>query len=280
MKKVVLKTIAITLASIVLALGLFFGSFALFSPITLAKFFDGLGVYSLSINFYESNFNKTKKVSDLAIIAYDQVRMANLSIITSHYVNGVSALHSDILKKSLFKDFAQIEPEKFGNVTNGIAHRRWLCQANPKLTGLITDLIGDGFVKDASQLTKLNDFLDDSAVHERMAAIKLANKELFAQIAKRKLDVNIDPSTRFDVHVKRLHEYKRQLLNALKIVWLYHELKENPDMDITPQTFIFGAKAAPSYYAAKEVIKLICCIQKELETQPKIREKLNIQPRA
>ena len=220
--------------------------------------------------------NDWKKVSDLAIVAYGQVRMANLSIITSHHVNGVSALHSDILVKDSFRDFAEVDPQKFTNVTNGIAHRRWLCQANPKLTGLITDLIGDGFVKDASQLTKLNDFLDDSAVHERMAAIKLANKELFAQIAKRKLDVNIDPSTRFDVHVKRLHEYKRQLLNALKIVWLYHQLKENPDMDITPQTFIFGAKAAPSYYAAKEVIKLICCIQKELETQPKIREKLNV----
>ncbi len=220
--------------------------------------------------------NDWKKVSDLAIIAYGQVRMANLSIISSHHVNGVSALHSDILKRSLFRDFAEIDPHKFTNVTNGIAHRRWLCQANPKLTGLITELIGDGFVKDASQLTKLNDFLDDQTVHQRMADIKLANKQLFSQIANRKLGVVIDPATRFDVHVKRLHEYKRQLLNALKIVWLYHELKENPDLDITPQTFIFGAKAAPSYYAAKEVIKLICCIQKELETQPKIREKLNV----
>ncbi|MBO5866945.1 MAG: glycogen/starch/alpha-glucan phosphorylase, partial [Clostridia bacterium] len=194
----------------------------------------------------------------------------------SHYVNGVSALHSDILKKSLFKDFAQVEPEKFGNVTNGIAHRRWLCQANPNLTGMITDLIGDGFITDASELTKLNAFLDDTQVHQRMAQIKLQNKQHFANIAKSKSGIIIDPNTRFDVQVKRLHEYKRQLLNVLKIISLFHDLKENPDLDVTPQTFIFGAKAAPSYYRAKEVIKLICCIQKELEKYPKIREKLNV----
>lgn len=216
------------------------------------------------------------KVSNLAVIAYGQVRMANLSIVGSHYVNGVSALHSDIVKKDLFKDFCDMNPETFGNVTNGIAHRRWLCQANPELTGLLKELIGDGFVSDASQLTKLNGFLDDATVHQRMAEIKLHNKQRFADIAKKNLGVSLDPNTRFDVQVKRLHEYKRQLLNALKIVYLYHELKENPDLDVTPQTFIFGAKAAPSYYAAKEVIKLICYIQKDLESHPKIREKLNV----
>lgn len=216
------------------------------------------------------------KVSNLAVVAYGQVRMANLSIVGSHYVNGVSALHSDILKKSLFKDFYDMSPEKFGNVTNGIAHRRWLCQSNPKLTALLKELIGDGFVSDASQLSKLNDFLEDETVHQRMAEIKLANKKHFADIALKKLDVSLDPNTRFDVQVKRLHEYKRQLLNALKIVSMYHDLKENPDLEVTPQTFIFGAKAAPSYYAAKEVIKLICCIQKDLEKHPKIREKLNV----
>lgn len=217
-----------------------------------------------------------KKVSDLAVVAYGQVRMANLSVISSHTVNGVSALHSDILKKDLFKDFCAIEPDKFTNVTNGIAHRRWLCQANPQLTALISDLIGDGFKLDASELTKLNAFLDDGDVHKRMAEIKLANKKNFANIAMKKLGIAIDPETRFDVQVKRLHEYKRQLLNALKIVSIYHDLKENPNLDITPQTFIFGAKAAPSYYRAKEVIKLICCIQKELESRPDIRKKLNV----
>ena len=224
-------------------------------------------------------FEKTqdwKKVSDLAIVAYGQVRMANLSIISSHNVNGVSELHSNILKKDIFRDFYELEPAKFTNVTNGIAHRRWLCQANPELSKLIKELIGDKFVSDASELKKLNSFLDDTLVHEKMAAIKHANKERFADRAFKRLGVKIDPNTRFDVQVKRLHEYKRQLLNVLKIISLYHDLKENPDLDVTPQTFIFGAKAAPSYYAAKEVIKLICCIQKELETQPKIREKLNV----
>ena len=224
-------------------------------------------------------FDKTqdfKKVSDLAIIAYDQVRMANLSIITSHSVNGVSALHSDILKKNLFHEFYMLEPSKFTNVTNGIAHRRWLCQANPGLTSLLKELIGDKFVSDASELKKLNAFLDDTTVHEKMAEIKLANKQRFANTTLKKLGVKIDPMSRFDVQVKRLHEYKRQLLNVLKIISLYHDLKQNPDLDVTPQTFIFGAKAAPSYYTAKEVIKLICCIQKDLEYHPKIREKLNV----
>ncbi len=224
-------------------------------------------------------YNKTrdfKKVSDLAIIAYDQVRMANLSIISSHKVNGVSALHSEILKKDLFKDFYELNRNKFTNVTNGIAYRRWLCQANPGLNSLIKDLIGDAFMSDASELTKLNAFLDDEEVHSQMAKIKLANKKRFVDIAKKKSGLTINPNTRFDVQVKRLHEYKRQLLNVLKIVSLYHDLKENPDLDVTPQTFIFGAKAAPSYYAAKEVIRLICCIQKDLESNPKIREKLNV----
>ena len=215
-------------------------------------------------------------VSDLAVVAYGKVRMANLSIIGSHHVNGVSALHSDILKKDLFNHFYQMDKEKFCNVTNGIAHRRWLCQANPELTGLLKELIGDGFVKDASQLTKLNAFLDDKTVHQRMAEIKLHNKQRFAQVAHKKSGVVIDPNTRFDVQVKRLHEYKRQLLNALKIVSLIHDLKENPDLDVTPQTFIFGAKAAPSYYVAKEVIKLVCYIQKELEQNPKLKEKINV----
>lgn len=224
-------------------------------------------------------FEKTrdfKKVSDLAIIAYDQVRMANLSIISSHKVNGVSALHSEILKKQLFRDFYELDKDKFTNVTNGIAYRRWLCQSNQGLTALIKDLIGDAFLTDASELTKLNAYLDDEEVHAQMAKIKLANKKKFADIASKKLGVSIDPNTRFDVQVKRLHEYKRQLLNVLKIVSLYHDLKENPDLDVTPQTFIFGAKAAPSYYTAKEVIRLICSIQKDLESHPKIREKLNV----
>ncbi len=217
-----------------------------------------------------------KTVSDMAIVAYGQIRMANLAIVCSAHVNGVSALHTDILEKTLFKDFYLAEPQKFINVTNGIAHRRWLCQSNPELSSLIGELIGGDFVSDASNLTKLNAFVDDKTVHERMAAIKLNNKRRFSDLARSKLGVVIDPETRFDVQVKRLHEYKRQLLNVLKIISLYHDLKENPNLDVTPQTFIFGAKAAPGYYVAKEVIKLICCIQKDLESHPQIRKKLNV----
>ncbi len=216
------------------------------------------------------------KVSNMAIVAYGQVRMANLSIAGSHAVNGVSALHSDIIRKSLFSDFYAVDSDKFTNVTNGIAHRRWLCQSNPRLSGLITDLIGDGFIKDASKLTDLNKFADDATVLAKLPEIKLANKVDFSNLMMKKAGLAIDPNTRLDVHVKRLHEYKRQLLNVLKIVSLYHDLRENPDLDIIPQTFIFGAKAAPSYYTAKEVIKLICMISKDIEKNSKIKEKLNV----
>lgn len=217
-----------------------------------------------------------QKVSNLATVAYGQVRMANLSIVGSHCVNGVSDLHSRIIRKSLFSDFYSLNPEKFTNVTNGIAYRRWLCQSNPRLSKLLTDCIGDGFTRDADELKKFNNFADDTAVLKQLAEIKLQNKVDFANIAMKKLGTKIDPNTRFDVQVKRLHEYKRQLLNVLKIISLYHDLKENPDLDVTPQTFIFGAKAAPSYYTAKEVIKLISYISKDLESNPKIREKLNV----
>lgn len=217
-----------------------------------------------------------QKVSNLATVAYGQVRMANLSIVGSHCVNGVSDLHSRIIRKSLFSDFYSLNPEKFTNVTNGIAYRRWLCQSNPRLSKLLTDCIGDGFTRDADELKKFNNFADDTTVLKQLAEIKLQNKVDFANIAMKKLGTKIDPNTRFDVQVKRLHEYKRQLLNVLKIISLYHDLKENPDLDVTPQTFIFGAKAAPSYYTAKEVIKLISFISKDLESNPKIREKLNV----
>lgn len=217
-----------------------------------------------------------QKVSNVSTVAYGQVRMANLSIVGSHCVNGVSELHSRIIRKTLFSDFYNFDPDKFTNVTNGIAYRRWLCQSNPGLSSLIGECIGDGFLKDASQLQQLNKFADDKTVLEKLAEIKHSNKVKFADITFRKSGIKINPDTRFDVHVKRLHEYKRQLLNVLKIVSLYHDLKENPELDVTPQTFIFGAKAAPSYYTAKEVIKLISFISKDLENNPKIREKLNV----
>ncbi|MEG2159435.1 MAG: glycogen/starch/alpha-glucan phosphorylase, partial [Clostridia bacterium] len=217
-----------------------------------------------------------QKVSNTSAVAFGQVRMANLSIIGSHSVNGVSELHSSLIKKTVFKDFYDLDPQIFTNVTNGIAHRRWLCQSNPKLSNFIVSLLGDGFIKDADQLKKLNAYAEDTAVLDELGQIKRSNKESFATYLYKKDGIIIDPNTRFDVQVKRLHEYKRQLLNVLKIVSLYHDLKENPDLDVTPQTFIFGAKAAPSYYFAKQIIKLICFISEDLKRNPKIREKLNV----
>lgn len=216
------------------------------------------------------------KVSKMAIMAYSQIKMANLAVVGSHNVNGVSALHSDILKKDLFNDFYTLNPSKFGNVTNGIAHRRWLCQSNPQLSKLIKDCIGDGFIKDASCLEKFADFADDKSVLNELGKIKAEKKKEFSDFLLKNSGIKINPETRFDVHVKRLHEYKRQLLNALKIISMYVDLRINPDMEFTPQTFIFGAKAAPGYYTAKEVIKLIYMLGQEIDKQPKIREKLRV----
>ena len=216
------------------------------------------------------------KIERMSIFSHGQVRMANLSVIASHTVNGVSALHSDIIKKSIFKDFADVYPDKFTNVTNGIAHRRWLCQSNPELSGLIKDCIGDKFVMDASKLADFKKFENDSAVLAKLNEIKHVKKVQFCEYAKRKQNVIIDPESLFDVQAKRMHEYKRQLLNALYIISLYNDLKDNPNALVTPKTFIFGAKAAPGYYFAKQIIKLICALAEDIKKNPKIREKLNV----
>ena len=222
---------------------------------------------------FPSNWDK---ISAMSIIAHNQIRMANLSVIASHTINGVSKLHSDILVDTVFKDFYKMYPDRFTNVTNGIAHRRWLCYSNPKLAKLIEELIGDGYRKDPELLDELRKFADDKAVLDKLAKIKLDNKKAFAEKLYKKQGVIIDPNSLFDVQIKRLHEYKRQLLNALNIIALYVEIKENPNLDIQPQTFLFGAKAAPGYYMAKDIIKLICYIQKDIEQNPKIKEKLNV----
>ena len=216
------------------------------------------------------------KISRMSIIGYGQVRMANLSIVGSHSVNGVSKLHSDILKASTFKDFYSVYPERFGNVTNGIAHRRWLCYSNPKLAGLIEDCIGDGYRHDPEQLENLKAFADNSEVLERLRAIKHQNKIEFSNKLNAKSGILLNTHSIYDVQIKRLHEYKRQLLNALNIIGLYLDLKENPNMDFQPQTFIFGAKAAPGYHMAKRIIKLIYQIGKEISMDPQIREKLAV----
>ena len=216
------------------------------------------------------------KIERMAIISNNQIRMANLSVVGSFSVNGVSALHSDIIKRSVFKDFYDAHPYKFKNVTNGIAHRRWLHQSNPRLSKLLDETIGHDWYKDASHLKKLRAFENDDTVLNELAKIKLENKKDFANFLYKKQGLVIDPESRFDVQVKRLHEYKRQLLNVLKIVYLYNQLKANPNLDIKPQTFIFGAKAASGYYRAKEVIELINKISEDINNNPQIKEKLNV----
>lgn len=224
-------------------------------------------------SLYPDDWNKLNK---MAIIANNQIRMANLSVKGSFSVNGVSALHSDIIKRTLFRDFYDIEPKKFTNVTNGIAHRRWLNQSNPRLAALLDQTIGSDYYHDASILKKFRAFEYDIDVLDELAKIKHLNKVDFARAIYKKQGVIIDPSTRFDVHVKRLHEYKRQLLNVLKIINLYNKIKENPELDVTPQTFIFGAKAAPGYYVAKEVIELINKLSQDINLHPEIKKKLNV----
>ena len=216
------------------------------------------------------------RISDLSILANGTVRMANLSVVGSNHVNGVSEIHSGILKDITFKDFYRIWPEKFDNVTNGIAHRRWLCYSNPKLSSLITDCIGDGFKKNPEELKNLRKFADDKSVLNQLNTIKKDNKESFAKLIKDRTGIILNTDSLFDVQIKRLHEYKRQLMNAMNIISLYQELKANPDADIVPRTFIFGAKAAPGYRMAKEIIKLIWCLGEEIAKDKKISEKLRV----
>ncbi len=215
-------------------------------------------------------------IDSMSVISNGQIKMANLSVIGSHKVNGVSALHSDIIKNSIFNGFYQLWPDKFTNVTNGIAHRRWLCQSNPELCELLNDCIGDGYVKNAAELAKFKKFEDDKSVLKRLTEIKAIKKKQFIDYAYKKSGVRIDPNTVFDVQAKRLHEYKRQLLNVMNIIALYNELLENPDANIQPQTFIFGAKAASGYLMAKQIIKLIWFLAEDIKKHPKINEKLNV----
>lgn len=202
--------------------------------------------------------------------------MANLCVASCHTVNGVSKLHSEILVNELFKDYAKLTPEKFTNVTNGIAHRRWLCQANPALTSYLKELIGDGFVMNAEELSRLADFKDDGAVLARLEEIKRINKVRFADYVKEKTDAIIDPDSIFDMQVKRLHEYKRQHLNALNIISEYLWLKDNPNAEFIPKTYIFGAKAAPGYLFAKEIIQMICKLAAVINNDRAVNDKLKI----
>ncbi len=217
-----------------------------------------------------------EQIERMKVLKEGIVRMANLAVIGSHSVNGVSSLHSEILKDTVFKDFYEVTPDKFKNVTNGIAHRRWLNQSNPKLSSLITELIGDDCSLNPEALKKLEEFKDDSSVLDRLAQIKLANKKKLAEYVKTHNNIVIDPDSIFDVQVKRLHEYKRQHLNALHILSTYQWLRENPNANFVPKTYIFGAKAAPGYYFAKQIIRFIANLSNTINNDPRVKDKLKV----
>ena len=216
------------------------------------------------------------KISRMSVLSHNIVRMANLCIVGSHSVNGVSELHSRIIRESIFRDFYDYSPEKFGNVTNGIAHRRWLNQSNPELCELLTDCIGAGYDKDASKLIEFKKFENDESVLKRLDEIKRIKKVQLAEYAKKHQGLDLDPDTIFDVQAKRMHEYKRQLLNTLHIIAEYNALRENPNMDFVPKTYIFGAKAAAGYDMAKQIMKLICFLSEDIRKNPAVNKKLNV----
>lgn len=216
------------------------------------------------------------KVDYTAVLGDGQVRMANLSVIGSHKVNGVSALHSQILKDDLFHDYFLAAPDKFTNVTNGIAYRRWLCQSNPKLAQLIDECIGTEYRRDDRRLEDFFRFRQDTAVCEKLEKIKRENKALFADKVKKESGRSIDPDAVFIVQAKRLHEYKRQLMNALRIIGRYQMLQDDPNRNMRPETYLFAAKAAPSYFLAKRIIQLISKLSEEIDRDPRISSKLNV----
>jgi starch phosphorylase len=214
--------------------------------------------------------------NEMSIIFNGKIRMANLCVAASHTVNGVSSLHSGIIRDKLFRGFAQMNPDKFTNVTNGIAYRRWLCQANPQLSDFIEELNGPGFKPNSMELENLLKFKEDRGVLDRLAQIKKENKIKLAQYIGNNNNITVNPDSIFDVQVKRLHEYKRQLLNLVHIIDLYNRIKEDPNLEIQPRTFIFGAKAAAGYYMAKQVIRLACKLSEHLEKDPAVRDRIKI----
>ena len=229
--------------------------------------------------FRETMWNATHDagvVERAAIISEGKIYMANLCCAACHSVNGVSALHSELIKKDLFADFVSVFPGKFGNVTNGIAHRRWLCQANPRLTALLKELIGDKFIYDGDELLKLRKYKDDPQVLDALGEIKLANKKELAERLKKQSGIIVDPATLFDVQIKRLHEYKRQHLNAFSILAEYLALKEDPARAVQPCTWFFAAKAASGYFIAKQIIRFIAALGDLINNDPDVRGRLSV----
>lgn len=224
----------------------------------------------------EKGIEDQERIDELSIIGDNQVRMVNLAIMGSHSVNGVAELHTQVLKEKVLNHFYQVYPDKFNNKTNGIVHRRWLIDGNPELTNYIEELIGPDFIQDARKLEDLLDFKEDREVLERLEEIKYRNKVKLADYIFESQGIKIDPHSIFDIHIKRIHEYKRQFLNILHVMYLYDKLKKNPNLDMTPQTFIFGGKAAPGYYIAKEIIRLIETVAETVNKDLSIKDKLKV----
>mgnify|MGYP002296863251 CR=1 FL=1 len=224
-------------------------------------------------NKYPNNYEKVKK---MAIIFDGQVKMAHLAIVAGYSVNGVAKLHTEILKNQELKDFYEMMPEKFNNKTNGITQRRFLLHGNPLLADWITEQIGDEWITDLPHLAKLKVYVDDPKFQQEFMNIKYQNKLRLAKYIKEHNGIDVDPRSVFDVQVKRLHEYKRQLMNILHVMYLYNQLKDNPNMDIVPRTFIFGAKAAPAYIIAKDIIHMILCLQQIIDKDPEVKPYLNV----
>lgn len=229
--------------------------------------------HRLLLSQHRAGFEETQR---MAILSGGMIRMANLACAVCHSINGVSKLHSEIIIQTVFGDYYKVAPQKFKNVTNGIASRRWLCQANPRLTALLKETIGDGFERNLQELAALKVYADDTRVLDEIARVKRGNKEDFAAYIYKHTGQRIDPATIFDVQVKRLHEYKRQQMNALNILSEYLYLRDHPDAPYTPKTYIFGAKAAPGYYLAKQIIKLICTLADVIDKDPKVGGRLKI----
>ena len=217
-----------------------------------------------------------ERIGQMSIVAYNQIHMANLCVAYTHSVNGVSGIHTDILKKQTFHDYYVMEPKKFVSITNGITHRRWLIQSNPGLADLIDEAIGDAWRKDMDRIIDLKPFADDAAFREKFQRVKVENKLRFVDRMQRLQGSIIDPNSMFDAQAKRLHEYKRQLMNALGILMLYNRIDEDPSFEIPPKTFIFGAKAAPGYQRAKLTIKLINSVAELVKKHPRASRMINV----
>ncbi len=216
------------------------------------------------------------RIAKMAVTAYDMVHMANLCVSMSYSVNGVSQLHGQILKQNTFRDFYELEPDKFCAITNGITHRRWLVHSNPELAKLITETLGEGWIREPERLRELLPLRDDAAFREKIDAIKRNNKVRFNDFLQRHQKMSVDTESLFDVQAKRLHEYKRQLLNALHIMVLYNRIVSDSSFEMTPRTFIFGAKASPAYQMAKQIIRMIISISRLIDRTPRAKEMLHV----